>query len=84
MAKGDKTAVQIAEAVGTASGGQGDIPADVIQQAMDEATKACFAKGVTDPDAIREAKLAARQAVKDEFAAAQRKAAREAAKAAKD
>lgn len=48
-----------------------------IEEAMTAATYECLERGITDPDKIREAKLAARQRVKDEIA-------RTAAKAAKN
>ena len=59
----------IVAAVGVASGGE-RLNAKAIEQAMVDAAKKCAEEGITDPNVIRERKLAARQALKD----AQRKA----------
>lgn len=59
MAKAAKK-VTVQRAAGTAGGGGNDLSATGIQDAMDAAARALAAKGVTDPDEIRDAKLAAR------------------------
>jgi hypothetical protein len=54
----------IVEAIGTAVRGSGDkVTAEAIQQAMVEAIKYCYAKGITDSETIRSAQLAAREIV---------------------
>lgn len=58
-----KSEARVVEATGAAaqSGGYGN----EIEQAMVEATVQAQAEGVTDPDEIRDRKLAARKAVKN-------------------
>lgn len=54
----------IVAATGVASGGE-RLNAKAIEQAMIDATNKCAEEGITDPNVIRERKLAARQALKD-------------------
>lgn len=62
--------VTIAAAAGTASSSMHNKPLGAaIEAAMTAETQKCFDEGVTDPDEIRERKLAARERVKQEFAA---------------
>jgi hypothetical protein len=77
-----KPKTKIAAAVGTATSGEatGDLHYSAIQAAMDEAAQKCFDDGIQDPDKVREAKLAARERVKAEFAEDQARAAKAAAK----
>jgi hypothetical protein len=84
MAKAAKKPKIAAAAMTTSSsGGLGSRGlGQAIEAAMAQAVNDCFKKGVTDDDSVREAKLAARERVKQEFAAAEAKAAKEAAKAA--
>jgi hypothetical protein len=87
MADG-KTEVQKAAGTAGASGGGGTGAASGlssldIQAAMDEAAEACAKKGITDPDEIREAKLAAREKVKADYREAEAKRIRDEADAAK-
>lgn len=74
---------RIAAAVGTAAAGGGRPGLGAaIEAAMVKAHEDCFAKGITDDDSIKEAKLAAREKVRAEFAkreAAEAKAAKAAA-----
>lgn len=64
-----KVKVRIAEAAGTAAAGGERNLGRKIQMAMDAAVAECFANGITDDDAVREAKLTARQRAKAEAAA---------------
>lgn len=73
MAK--KPKVTIVEAAGSSSSSVNDKPLGAaIQDAMTVETAKCFEEGVTDPDEIRERKLAAREKVKVEHAAMLEKA----------
>lgn len=59
------TTIAAASVASGSSGGIGNRGLGrAIEAAMAEATKACFAKGITDDESIREAKLAARDKVK--------------------
>jgi hypothetical protein len=60
-----KSESRIVEAVGAATGGSNDLSAADIQNAMDRAAADAQAEGITDPDVIRDRKLAARKAVKE-------------------
>lgn len=55
---------KVVEAVGVALGGE-RLNAKAIEQAMVDATNKCAEEGITDPNVIRERKLAARQALKN-------------------
>lgn len=73
---------KVVETTGTAAAGS-SISARAIEEAMTNAAAECHRKGITDDDEIREAKLAARQRVKDDFAKQQARAEREARAAAR-
>lgn len=66
-----KADVTIVEAAGTAAAGGEQNLGRKIQMAMEAAVAECFANGITDDNAIRDAKLAARQQAKAGAAAAQ-------------
>jgi hypothetical protein len=59
--------VTISEATGTASGSErSSLPSLslLLERVMEEEILHCIAEGITDPDVIRERKLAARDAIK--------------------
>jgi hypothetical protein len=66
---------KIVEAAGMAVAGTG-VTSKIIEDAMAQATLDCAAKGITDPDKIRAAKLEARARVKAEIRAQQEAAAK--------
>lgn len=66
----------VAATTGSAGGGGNDLAAIDIQNAMDAAATKAGREGITDPDKIRDLKLAARESFKEDA----RKAAAKAAK----
>jgi hypothetical protein len=53
---------KVIQATGTATSGRGE-RSQSVEQAMVKAAEECFRKGVTDPNKIRAAKIAAREKV---------------------
>ena len=74
----------IQQAAGNAGSSSNDLSGEAIQDVMARAVEECAEAGITDPDEIREAKLAAREKFKKEMREAAEKASREATKATKD
>lgn len=72
--------VRVAAAAGVAGNGSNDLSVQDLEAAMTEATEACFRKGITDPDKVRDAKLAARDKVRKAASARIVKAQKEAAR----
>jgi hypothetical protein len=69
-----KPPVTTVAAVGTATGGDpSSVSHQAITAAMDEVAAKLWRAGIHDPDKIREAKLKARERVKDEAARAARR-----------
>jgi hypothetical protein len=78
---GAKPKVTVVEAAGAASAARGNAAlGTLIQDAMTAETEKCFAEGITDPNEIRERKLAAREDVKARHEKAMERAAADAAK----
>lgn len=66
----EEEAPKVAEAVGTAASSVEGISAREVEEAMTQAVVDANKEGITDPDKIRDRKLAARQAVKDKYSTA--------------
>jgi len=74
MPKDNKPAAKIVEATGVAGGtGTPGVSATAIEEAMSKAVLKAMSEGVSDPDEIRDRKLAAREAVTDTAAKAEQK-----------
>lgn len=66
---------RIVEAVGVAASGRSRALGQAIESAMSQAVLEAMKEGITDPDAVRAMKLAARARVKALFAEAEQQAA---------
>lgn len=80
MAKAKQAPTKIAAATGTAGGGSNDLSGAGIEAAMNKAAEDAAKKGITDPDRIRDVKLAARKAYTEDARKAAAKAAKSSAK----
>lgn len=67
----EDSASRVVEAVGSAGAGGNTISAEVMEKVMSDAVMDCAKKGISDPELIREAKLAARKEYKAAVAKAE-------------